>query len=199
MTSNRSWGVEAVGFRYCYVILYISRNKDNIGVTNFKERRKAFICTEEKLDYYKRQFYSFADEGVAGETSRMYMSINKRDMAVIRKQLIHFLIDTEDFNLCSMQSKLAAIAAQKECAAEKKWMIDFDSEFPDQLHKMMAEIKALDDTIECSAEKTPHGYAIICSHGFDSREIMDRWAGIATLKKDDLLCFNWVTKPKEEE
>ena len=199
MTSNKSWGVDTKSSRYCYVILYVSRNKDNKGVTNFKERRKAFICSDEKLDYYKRQFYNFADEGVAGETSRMYISVNKRDMSIIRKQLIHFLIDEEDFNLCSMQSKLAAIAAQKECAAEKKWMIDFDSEFPDQLHKMMAEIKALDDTIECRAEKTPHGYAIICSHGFDSREIMDRWSSIATIKKDDLLCFNWVTKSKEEK
>lgn len=194
MTSNKSWGVDAKGSRYCYVMLYVSRNKDNKGITNFKERRKAFICSDEKLGYYKKQFYNFADEGVVGEMSRLYISVNKRDMSIIRKQLIHFLIDEEDFNLCSMNSKLAAIAAQKECAAEKKWMIDFDSEFPDQLHKMMDEIRALDDTIECHAEKTPHGYAIICNHGFDSRKIMNIWNNIATIKKDDLLCANWITK-----
>lgn len=194
MTSNKSWGVDAKGSRYCYVMLYVSRNKDNKEITNFKERRKAFICSEEKLGYYKKQFYNFADEGVVGEMSRLYISVNKRDMSIIRKQLIHFLIDEEDFNLCSMNSKLAAIAAQKECAAEKKWMIDFDSESPDQLHKMMDEIKALDDTIECHTEKTPHGYAIICNHGFDSREIMNRWSDVATIKKDDLLCANWITK-----
>lgn len=194
MTSNKSWGVDTKSSRYCYVVLYVSRNKDNKGVTNFKERRKAFICSDEKLGYYKEQFYNFADEGVVGEMSRLYISVNKRDMSIIRKQLIHFLIDEEDFNLCSMNSKLAAIAAQKECAAEKKWMIDFDSEFPDQLHKMIEDIKALDDTIECHAEKTPHGYAIICNHGFDSREIMNRWFDVATIKKDDLLCANWITK-----
>ena len=194
MTSNKSWGVDAKGSRYCYVVLYVSRNKDNKEITNFKERRKAFICSEEKLSYYKKQFYNFADEGVVGEMSRLYISVNKRDMSIIRKQLIHFLIDEEDFNLCSMNSKLAAIAAQKECAAEKKWMIDFDSESPDQLHKMMDEIKALDATIECHVEKTPHGYAIICNHGFDSREIMNRWSDVATIKKDDLLCANWITK-----
>lgn len=194
MTSNKSWGVDTKGSRYCYVILYVSRNKDNKGVTDFKERRKAFICSDEKLGYYKKQFYNFADEGVVGEMSRLYISVNKRDMSIIHKKLIHFLIDEEDFNLCSINSKLAAIAAQKECAAEKKWMIDFDSEFPDQLHKMMDEIRALDDTIKCHAEKTPHGYAIICNHGFDSREIMNIWNNIATIKKDDLLCANWITK-----
>ena len=197
MTSNKSWGVDTKSSKYCYVILYVSRNKDNKGITNFKERRKAFICSDEKLGYYKKQFYNFANEGVVGEMSRLYISVNKRDMSIIRKQLIHFLIDEEDFNLCSMNSKLAAIAAQKECAAEKKWMIDFDSEFPDQLHKMIDEIRVLDDTIECHPEKTPHGYAIICNHGFDSREIMNRWSDVATIKKDDLLCANWITKEDE--
>lgn len=199
MTSNKSWGVDTTNCKYCYVVLYVSRNKDNKGITDFKERRKSFICTEEKLDHYRKEFINFAEDGVAGEMSRLYISVNKRDMSIIRKQLIHFLIDEEDFNLCSMNSRLAAIAARKECAAEKKWMIDFDSEFPDQLNKMMDEIMALDDTIEYHTEKTPHGYAIICNHGFDSCKIMNKWFDVATIKKDDLLCADWWVKKSKEE
>ena len=36
--------------------------------------------------------------------------------------------------------------------------------------------------------KTPNGYAIVCQHGFDTRELMEKWKDYdITLKKDELL------------
>ena len=194
MTSNKSWGVNTMDSKYCYVMLYVSRNKDNKDVPDFKERRKAFICTEEKREYYIEQFQHFVNEGVTGEMSRLYVSVNKRDMNVVHKQLLHFLIDNPDFNLCSMNSKLAAIAAQKECAAEKSWLIDFDFQSVTQAEAIVKDISDIDKSVVCGKFPTPHGYAIICSHGFDSRELMNKWGGVATIKKDDLLCLSWMTK-----
>lgn len=42
--------------------------------------------------------------------------------------------------------------------------------------------------------KTPHGYAIIVPHGFDTRDLFEKWEAYdITLKKDDLLFINILT------
>lgn len=47
---------------------------------------------------------------------------------------------------------------------------------------------------EREAHKTPHGYAIIVPHGFDTRELMENWKDYdITLKKDELLFLDMIT------
>lgn len=42
--------------------------------------------------------------------------------------------------------------------------------------------------------KTPNGYAIVVEHGFDTRELMEKWKGYdITLKKDELLFLDMIT------
>ena len=42
--------------------------------------------------------------------------------------------------------------------------------------------------------KTPHGYAIIVPHGFDTRELIEKWKNYdITLKKDELLFLDMIT------
>ena len=57
----------------------------------------------------------------------------------------------------------------------------------------------IDDIYFCSEldnhelHKTPHGYAIIVPHGFDTRELMEKWKDYdITLKKDDLLFLDMI-------
>lgn len=73
------------------VHLFVSRNKDNIGVEDFKPRKVAFITSadDEKL---KRKFLNFVNEGVDGEYCRHYKSLNVRDEEKIRKELIVRLV-----------------------------------------------------------------------------------------------------------
>ena len=191
---NKKWGVVNSDSDLCYVVLYVSRSKDNKHIPDFTERRKAFICTTEKIDHYEEEFKQFVDAGTDGEFCRMYVSVNARHMPTIRKQLLHFLIDNDDFNLCAIQSKLAGIAATKECAAEKKWMIDFDSINGDWLNEAVQELQTIDATLEPTAHRTPNGYAIVLKHGFDSREFTEHWKYAAEVKKDDLLCVAWKYK-----
>ena len=40
------WGFKVEESKDLYVVLFISRNKDNKDVANFKERRKSFITTK---------------------------------------------------------------------------------------------------------------------------------------------------------
>ena len=189
------WGFKVEESKDLYVVLFISRNKDNKDIENFKERRKAFITTKtpEELE---TTFKHFIEDGVDGEMSRFYYSVNSRDATKIKKQLLHFLID-EDFNLTHLDGKLASIAAKKECAKTKRWMFDFDSENSTELSNFITDIsKCVTEPLKTEIRKTPHGYAIIIEHGFDTRQLGldDRWWNIATLKKDDLLCYTWERK-----
>lgn len=71
-----------------------------------------------------------------------------------------------------------------------KWLFDFDVDdellMNDFVHEivMYSEIPLLDIQVY----KTPHGYAIVVPHGFDTRELMKEWKDYdITLKKDELL------------
>ena len=196
MTSNKSWGIEPTSEDdLCYVVLYVSRAKDNKSVEGFKERRKSFICTKEKIVHYAdEQFDHFVEDGLDWEMSRMYISVNPRSMTAIRKQLMHFMIDNPDFNLCSIQSKIAGIAATKECAADKKWLVDFDSSDFALVEEFCNDIRRQDSSIEKTIHETPNGYGIILSHGLDTRLLMEHWNFVATIKKDDLWCKTWKRK-----
>lgn len=47
---------------------------------------------------------------------------------------------------------------------------------------------------EIEAHKTPHGYAIVVPHGFDTRKLMETWKDYdITLKKDELLFLDMIT------
>lgn len=143
---NKKWGTVSFDDKPMYVVLLVSRNKDNKQFENFKERRISFITTDEvDSEHLKRKFDHFVEDGQPGEMCRMYYSINKRDPQTVYKNLLHFLIDEPDFNLCAMQSKLAGIAADKDCAADKRWMFDFDYDDEKLAKEFCDDIKVISD------------------------------------------------------
>ena len=189
---NFLWGTTSYDDKPVHVVLFVSRNKDNRDIKDFKERRKSFITTK-TVEELRPEFKAFAEGGLKGEMSRMYYSVNARDPQKIYTQLMHFLFDNPDFNLCSIQSKIAGIAAQKECALEHKWMFDFDINDEIQKHNFTIRVSQLSDSCPM-VYKTPNGYAIVINHGFDTRELMEEWGDNVTLKRDDLLCVDWDYK-----
>ena len=192
---NFKWGVTSFDESPIHVVLFVSRNKDNKDITNFTERRKSFI-TNKTVEELGSEFSSFVKMGVVGEISRMYYSVNERDPEKIYKELMHFLFDNPNFNLCSLDSKLAGIAAKKECAKTKRWMFDFDINDFKKVKDFLKDIewilfKANSEPINIEIHKTPNGYAIITQKGFDTRELLTKWNKDVTLKRDDLLCVKW--------
>lgn len=199
---NKKWGIEHTESDLCHVVLFVSRNKDNnrgCKIEDFKERRRAFI-TDEPSDsvHLKKKFREFVEEGVVGETSRFYYSVNARYVPAIRTKLMHFLIDNPNFNLCCINGKIAGLAAEADCAAEKRWLFDFDikefsvlQEFLDELGKYAGKEVNVD-----LVKPTPNGYAVVVSRGFDSRKLCSdyRWEGYVSRKKDDMLYIESETK-----
>lgn len=188
-----------------FVALYVSRNKDNENVAGFKERKKMFVTQSNPVS---SEFTNFVNDGVDGEFSRAYVSINGRSSKGTRKGLIHWLIDNEDANLVNIQSKICSEAMKKENDVTKRWLFDFDSCDIFQLYSFCDELEKMGfgkwDSIFDLPHKyvlsdwyvvyhTPHGYAIITSRGFDTREILkDR--PYVTLKRDGFLCVDWDRK-----
>ena len=194
-----AWGVKFEDDTPIYVVLFVSRKKDNKDIPNYKERRKAFVAhleTNEQMERLYNDFKYFSNQGQIGEMSRLYISVNTRDMRKTSRDLIHFLIDNIDFNLCSAMGKIAEIAALKENAVEKKWMFDFDLLDYEKMQEFCQDIKNIDETIEIEINNTPHGFAIITNRSFDTRFLEVKWSEIATLKRDDLLCLYWTVKEK---
>lgn len=178
------------------VVLMISRNKDNAHVAGFKERKRSYFCTKD-MEKIRRKFKAFVDEGIEGEMSRLYISLNARDPEKVRKKLLHLLIDEENIVFDYIEAKIAGLAAEKDCAAEKKWFFDFDLDDLEKANEFVNDIKNIDPNLDPRVSKTPNGMAISVQNGFDTRALFSRWNRdeiVVSLKRDDLICYDWDTK-----
>lgn len=194
MNKNKKWGIEHADTNPIHIVLFISRNKDNKHIEGFKERRESLITTRDWNDErLVSKFHAFCECGNDNEVCRYYYSVNARDPELTRRELMKFLIDTPDFNLCAIESKLAGIAATAACACEKRWLFDFDVNEEKAAIDFMCDVllysKLSND--EVRAYKTPNGFAIISERGFDTRELMKKWTGKVELKRDDVLLVMW--------
>ena len=178
-----------------YVYLMRSRNKDNKDIPNFKERVETILEYKENEDKIIEKFKSFAAKGVPGEQTRLYRSVNSRNEEKIREEFIIRLLRDKP-SMTQLNRTLASVAQQVQNRDESKWLFDFDVDdellMNDFVHEivMYSEIPLLDIQVY----KTPHGYAIIVPHGFDTRELMEKWKDYdITLKKDELLFLDMIT------
>lgn len=190
------------------VIVFMSRNKDNKHIPNFKERRNAFTIPNKSLDTkdgniaINRLFYNFVKDGKPGELSRLYMSVNKRSNEKTFIALQHEMLNGK-FNLATIPQKIASIAARKENAYDPKnllWLFDFDrieglsdNEFDDKIQEFVEDVRLTcflntginsDDLV--LMRKTVTGAAVVIGDHFDTRELLKRWSNV-TLKRDDLM------------
>ena len=175
-------------------VLFRSRNKDNKSVNGFTERYKSFLTrkTPEELNV---AFEDFVEEGLSGETSRFYMSVNERDNDATRKALLHLLIDSEDVDMVTLGQMATSVASKRENAATKHWMFDVDSDDPRTLRCLLAHVEdqvtrsGIPNAVE--VKKTPNGWHVITEHGFDTRGLDMTNIG---LDKDGLTLVAWKTK-----
>lgn len=177
-----------------YVYLMRSRNKDNKDIPNFKGRVETILEYKENENKIIEKFSDFAAKGVPGEQTRLYRSVNSRNEEKIREELIIRLLRDKP-SMTQLNRTLASVALQVQNRDESKWLFDFDVD-DDKL-----ALGFIDDITnygfvfnQIEMYKTPHGYAIIVPHGFDTRELMEKWKDYdITLKKDELLFLDMIT------
>lgn len=186
-----------------YGILFVSRHKDNRDVEGYHERRHGFLTTK-SVDELMHKFHQFVQEGVTGETSRFYRSINTRDIEKVRKGVITRLVNDDDFNLCHMDSLVISVAAKPQNALTKYWLFDVDTEDEKEQFEIYQDIAAATNAMKIGEMefkkgpynypvyfgirlyKTPHGLAIVTYDHFDTRALIEKWEGKLELKRDGL-------------
>lgn len=174
-----------------YVYLIRSRNKDNKDVPNFKGRVETILEYKENEDKVIEAFKSFAAKGVPGEQTRLYRSVNSRNEEKIREEFIIRLLRDKP-SMTQLNRTLASVALQVQNRDESKWLFDFDVDDKELLGQFRTDLRLLGIHNDC--HKTPHGYAVIAAHGFDTRELMEKWKDYdITLKKDELLFMDMIT------
>lgn len=176
-----------------YVYLMRSRNKDNKDIPNFKERVKTILEYKENEDKVIEAFKSFAAKGVSGEQIRLYRSVNSRNEEKIREELIIRLLRDKP-SITQLNRTLASIAQQVQNRDESKWLFDFDVDNEEKVEDFIDDIYFYSELDNHELHKTPHGYAIIVPHRFDTRELMGKWKDYdIILKKDELLFLDMIT------
>lgn len=172
-----------------YAVMFVSRNKDNREVKGFKERRMAFLSDRDPETLIPR-FKRFVRDGVDGEVCRFYRSANPRDLEKARKKLIVALVEADSPDtLLRIEARTVSIAMTAECAAERKWLFDFDNENDDDLREFMSNVIHDGGFEEVSFYSTPHGFGVIAPHGFDTRSLMAKWGACCDLKRDAMAYF----------
>lgn len=149
---------------------FASRNKDNVGVKNFKVRRKSLSYTNEKE--LREQFNLFVEQGVWGEMCRCYVSFNETDDVKMCYSLVHELLNRLQQGQAPDLSQIIQLAIgesnKKANLKTKKCLIDVDTKENDTLDKVVYILNKDGVSIELMYE-TPNGYHILCSRGLNPK------------------------------
>lgn len=179
-------------------VLFVSRNKDNRWLNDtlikpFKPRVKSFVARISPFDVSSlaSDFQAFVNEGVNGELCRLYISVNARHEEKIHKALIHELIDDDRFDVTKIDSKIASIAMKPANRKTHHWLFDFDEDDFDLFYNFMQEVNQYTNIL--AQKHTIHGYVLVVSHGFDTREVLKKYP-MATLKRDAMFLSLWDIK-----
>lgn len=178
-----------------YVYLIRSRNKDNKDIPNFKQRDETILEYKENEDKIIEEFKSFAAKGVPGEQTRLYRSVNSRNEEKIREELVIRLLRDKP-SITQLNRTLVSVAQQVQNRDESKWLFDFDVDDAILVKGFMEDINHFSNIPLRYIEKhkTPNGYAVVVEHGFDTRELIEKWKDYdITLKKDELLFLDMIT------
>lgn len=177
-------------------VLFRSRRKDNRQVDGFEERFESFLTRKRPFELRDR-FTRFVDQGKPGEVSRFYVSVNARDNAKTCTALMHLLIDADDVDMATLDQMAVSVAMQPEQRAERHWLLDVDDPSRSRVEALRRRIERIYEESDAPGAVTViptiNGYHLVCSHGFDVRQLgdMQEWAEV---KKDALYLYDHARK-----
>lgn len=173
-------------------VLFVSRNKDNKQVKNFKERRESFPINADTYDVSElcHQFDAFVNGGLPGEVSRAYVSVNDRYNKATMKQLQHYLLDNE-IHASTLPQTIVKLAMKRENAITKKRLFDVDVDAA-QMEEFLQDLK--DRGLQEGnyiVKATVSGYAIVIERGIDLRGLVDTMPDSPMSEKKDKGPWKW--------
>lgn len=174
------------------VALFNSRNKDNRNIIDFKSRKQVILVDSTMSeDSLIKAFYDFVGQGVDGEVSRFYLSVNQRNYNKVKKALLIKLIQDDNIKLTDLNSLVCSVAMKPENASEKKWLFDLDD--AEKVDEFLADLlNAANDNLY-ELYKTPNGCHVIVEHGFDCRQLLEKYKDCVELKRDGMRYITSLT------
>lgn len=192
------------------VVMFVSRNKDNSSIEGFKERRSAFMTTWDRFDErLAKQFVAFSEQGLPGELSRFYFSVNDRDNKKVTKGIMHYMLDYQDqINPAGLPLLSVRIGMKRENALTKRRLFDFDSSDTMLLSEFVHDLQLRGATTDdITVYPTVNNCSVVIERGIDLRGLVDtmpdvkhelkkdkgpwKWSDIVTYKIDDLVLVDW--------
>lgn len=178
------------------VVFFVSRNKDNRDVPNFKERKETFF--DKGAEDTERRFKHFVEDGQPGEYSRYYVSVNDRNtQQAVRDLTCYFVQNDCNVTLAGLETLACSMAMKPENAATKYWLFDLDDMTKEQAKEFQNWVRKCGVTTVLRPTKS--GYALVTFSRFDYRDVLNRaeQAGYKVeLKKDAQLFVKGMTKSK---
>ena len=168
------------------IAIFVSRNKDNVAVEDFKQRRKEFL-TYKNSDKLLDAFIKFARQGRPNEVSRFYMSVNTRDPLKTRDELVIKIMERGDqFDTTRVETLAVSAAAQAKCALTKNWLFDVDTSEEEDI-KVIEKYINLKTSNNYEKFRTYNHYGFIVYKHFDPRELIEMFPDKITLKRDGMM------------
>ena len=172
---------------YCF----ISRNKDNHHIKDFKQRSKNYVIDAENYptDDMLKAFDKFVSMGQEGEICRLYKQYNAIDKDKVLKSVACRLL-SDNISLANVDKIITSEMNKSKNHTTRKWLFDIDTKNVDKCEEFVCDLKDCfgDNAIE-SMTPTPNGFALIVSHGFDTRELNKKWSNVVECKRDNALLF----------
>lgn len=163
---------------------------------NYRESSPIYLEYKENEECVIDEFKNFVRRGVPGESARIYRSVNSRNEEKVREEFIIRLLRDKP-SVTKLNNVLTSVALKACNRDESQWLFDFDVDDEKLVAKFIYDINYYSNIpleyIKC--HNTPHGYAIVVPHGFDTRKLMEKWENYdVTLKRDDMLFLDIITK-----
>ena len=172
-----------------YTVLFVTRNKDNKHVDNFKESRKSFL-SDKSVNELMSEFNDFCEQHPY-QTCRFYRSVNSRDDAKVKKSLMHYLLDN-DCPTWKLPHVVTRLANRPENRKSKHFLVDVDFKMTkEQQFEMMEDLTAVANVL--SVKETPNGMHFVTESGFYYKPLVEKWSafGKVEMKNDDMLLVEY--------
>lgn len=189
-----------------HTVRFVSRNKDNAGIEGFRQRCEQHVAKldVESLDTladaacakFGRMFDHFVADGVDGETSRMYVTLNCADSDRCLNELAIVILQDRIVDVTHVDTVLAAIVARSDMALTKRWLFDADCDagtarvFAECVDERLAARYGKDSpNAKCSIRRSKSNFAIVTNARFDTRGIHDSFPDIELKRAGEALLF----------
>ena len=173
---------------YCFV----SRNKDNTDVANFKKRNKYYIIDGGGYDAVAdmlKAFSQFVSAGQKGEMCRLYKQYNTINKDKVLKSVVCRIL-SDNISLSNINKVIASEMNKSKNHSTRKWLFDIDTKDINKCEEFLHDLKAcFGDNVVENIVPTPNGFALIVNHGFDTRKLNEKWSGVVECKRDNALLF----------